>query len=159
MDKIIKIIFGVFIIFSLNACQIQNQKKEIDKYIESISLKDFQEKKSKKETFIIYLGFYDSPECNLLNEQIINDIDNNKSLKKLVYLDISQLNQKEWDYFKEKHNIMGIPSFIYVEKGIEKSSYSWSKKKGFNYKDFVEWINNKILFYDWIGKYTFFRKK
>ena len=129
------------------ACQIQSKKKKkINQYLESITLVDFKKKKNRKETFIVYIAHSICYDCELLNEQIINDMKNNESLKKLVYMEISESNENddEWNDFKINHSIISMPVFIYVKNGKEESSYSWSEEKGFNYKEFLEWVKDKV---------------
>ena len=110
-----------------------------------ITIDTFKNKIKNKDTFIVYVGRPTCSDCELLDDRLISNIEEDSSLKKILYMNITIIheNKSKWNDFKSTYNIKGTPAFISIKNGEIKSNYSWTKENGFDFEVFMEWIKKE----------------
>lgn len=147
MKKLVKL-FILFILFiQLIGCK-QSEDKGITypiiyDYLDSITMDSFDSRLINQESFIVYVSRPSCGDCEILDKRLINDIENNDYLKKILYLNITPIysNKDEWNKFKNNYGIKGTPAFIFIDQGKIRDSYGWTEENGFDYEKFINWVN------------------
>lgn len=139
-----KVCILCFCLFLFVGCAIANENNtsDITEYLNSITIYELEENIHRKKDLIVYVARPICEDCEILDERFVAKIEENKSLSKILYLDISELhkNKDEWNIFKDTYGIDGTPSFLIIKDGIVVDRYGWTEKKGFDFEYFCNWI-------------------
>lgn len=84
--KSLNVIMMLFILFNICACKNENKISEsypkIYDYLDSITIDTFKNQIKNKDTFIVYVGRPTCSDCELLDDRLISNIEEDSSLKK-----------------------------------------------------------------------------
>ncbi len=114
MKKFLKTIVILFIFFFL-LCGCS--KKE---YIKEITLDEFKEKISNKETFALYVGNTGCSHC-LSYRPILEKVLEDYNIT-IYHIDNSKLDDKEYAEFKTYISISGTPTVAFITNGEEETT-------------------------------------
>ena len=101
--KSLNVIMMLFILFNICACKNENKISEsypkIYDYLDSITIDTFKNKIKNKDTFIVYVGRPTCSDCELLDDRLISNIEEDSSLKKILYMNITIIheNKSKWN--------------------------------------------------------------
>lgn len=115
MKKILMVITLLLFGISLTGC------KKYTTYTE-LTYTELQEKMDNKETFVVVLGSSTCSACALYKttmEKVIKDYQ-----VEIFYLDIAKLSGDDDSKFESKFVISGTPTTVFIEEGVEKSTYN-----------------------------------
>ena len=75
-------------------------------YLDSITIDTFKNKIKNKDTFIVYVGRPTCSDCELLDDRLISNIEEDSSLKKILYMNITIIheNKSKWNDFKSRYH-------------------------------------------------------
>lgn len=151
---ILSVFLSIFIFYNVNNStknkglheEQTTSSSNISKYLESISLDDFEEIKNSQETFFVYVNNDSCSDCQFFNVELSNELQNNKSLHIMKFLDVTTLhsNKQLWNEFKDENMIEGTPSFIFIKSGKIVNTYGWTKDHDVEFKTFLEWFNGNL---------------
>lgn len=115
MKKIIKYVSIICLFILLTGCG--NTKKS---NIKEITLDEFKDKITNKESFVVYIGNEDCSHCQSYKptlEKVLNDYDIT-----IYHIDNSKLSDKEYGEFKNYVSISGTPTVAFITEGEEESA-------------------------------------
>ena len=96
--KSLNVIMMLFILFNICACKNENKISEsypkIYDYLDSITIDTFKNQIKNKDTFIVYVGRPTCSDCELLDDRLISNIEEDSSLKKILYMNITNYPMK-----------------------------------------------------------------
>lgn len=114
MKKVLKYALVAFsLILILTGCNKETNIKEI-------TLEQFKEKITNKESFVVYVGNDNCSHCNNYKpilEKVIDDYNIT-----IYHVDNSKLSDEEYNEFKTYVNISGTPTVAFITDGEEEST-------------------------------------
>lgn len=154
MKKLVSLLFVVLFVVSVivfRSMVLKNQIMEEKLYLisskysesysemNSITVKKFEKKVQEKETFYVYVGSSDCPDCNDFEPLFLSSLTENQK-EKIFYLNVNNVrsNIDEWSAFKENYKIFYVPTIAYFENGILKEKVEWTPEKGINLERALE---------------------
>lgn len=116
----------------------QTKYPPIYNVIDSMTLKNFEDKIEKKEDVIVYVGRPSCSDCTKFEPKFIQMLENKKLTSYIVYLNVAELrkNEQKWDEFKEKFGIEYTPTIARFSLGKIVDKVNWTPENGTDIDEF-----------------------
>ena len=137
MKKIILVIFAAFMFVGCET-KPKNNTKGIQQYLGAITITDIENKNDHHDEFFVYVARPTCSDCEILDDRIIHDLKSNPDLKKLKYLDVTEIHKNN-----SKASSLAALAQIYYKNGKIVGEYGWTENDGFDYEYFLNWIKNE----------------
>lgn len=163
MTKKIIILFSFAIVALLGVgiysyTTIHEKDKEIEElkvdipdaytYLDSITVDSFNNKKKSKESFVVYVGRPDCPDCSIFEPVFKEFILENGLQYKIQYMNIRDYraaDKDKWEAFKKENKFQQTPAILKIENGQVVSSIDWKDDEGLPINDVKSWLEEQKI--------------
>lgn len=127
---------------------IKKTTSSMYKYIDSITVENFESKVLSGEEFFVYIGRPDCSDCNLFESMFKDVINEYKLNDKIIYMNIKTFREENgeiWEGFKSKYGFTQTPALIHFYNGSNIDIIEWNDEKGLPYNTLIGWLKNNNL--------------
>lgn len=119
-------------------------------YLNSITVRNFEELIRTKESFMVYIGRSDCSDCNFFEPMFREVVEQYQLYNKIVFLNVKKYrencSEENWAEFKRKYGFTQTPAIIKFENGKISSAIEWNSGEGLSKDRFLDWLlDNKVI--------------
>lgn len=119
-------------------------------YLNSITIRNFENYVKGKKDFIVYIGRPDCSDCNYFEPTFREIIERYQLYDKIYFLNVKKYREKNteaiWNNFKKIYGFTQTPAIIKYSDGKVESIIEWNTHKGLSKDRFINWLSeNEII--------------